>query len=93
MFESLYGMTERQMELAFKALVRAFDKEAVRRWCKASDRITLALRVIEVAIHRERQELLTAMYRRYPAAARRILAGLQGRQPSKGKKAGRAKAG
>jgi hypothetical protein len=89
-FYPLFGMTNRQVNMAFSELV--LDREALRRFSRALESMREPERLIEAAIEEQRQELLAAMFRRYPAAARRILAGLSKPRPSKTKKAGRAKA-
>jgi hypothetical protein len=75
-FYPLFGMTDRQVNLAFKAL----PEDACHRFCEAMDRTTEHRRAIAAVIEVQRQELLAALFRQYPAAARRIVAGLQGRQ-------------
>jgi hypothetical protein len=86
------GMTNAQINCAFAALVSdPVDDHAVHRFTQALDHVTDTIRELEAEIGEIRQQLLIAMYRQYPAAARRIMAGLQGKRP--GKKSGRAKAG
>jgi hypothetical protein len=68
------GMTEGQVNLVWRAMRREpAPREALHRFCKATQRrITLSMRM-EAAIQAEHQELMAAMWRHYPAAARRIM--------------------
>jgi hypothetical protein len=91
-FYPLFGMTDRQVNLAFHELLNGPD-DAFHRFSEAPDRTTEHRRALAEAIEVQRQELLAALSRRYPAAARRIVAGPSKAGPRKGKKAGRAKAG
>ena len=72
-FEQFLGMTSIQSNLAFKAALKE-SPESGRRMCRAGDRMIRADRELEQAIDAFRRELVTAMSRKYPAAARRIVA-------------------
>jgi hypothetical protein len=72
---SLLGMTPKQMNIAFKIALDESD-EAGSRMCKAGDRAIAAQHDLQKALEEFRRELLAAMFRRYPAAAKRIMAGI-----------------
>ena len=72
------GMTERQANLAFDALLcEPEPHEALRRFSDASQRLIDAKHEMEAALTAQREELLQALWRHYPAAARRIMKGLR----------------
>ena len=70
-FEQFLGMTSIQSTLAFSAGLKESPQSA-RRICRAGDRMIRADRELEQSIDAFRRELVTAMSRKYPAAARRI---------------------
>jgi hypothetical protein len=71
------GMTNRQANLAFSAFWKDETDEARRRFCQAMDRAYAAHQEVEAALSEAREELIGAMWRHYPAAARRIVAGMK----------------
>jgi hypothetical protein len=75
-FEQFKGMNSRQANLAFQSALKEGEVSG-RRMCKAFDRAIRAERELEAAITAERRELVAAMYRRYPGAARRIVASMK----------------
>jgi hypothetical protein len=79
-FEQFMGMNPRQSNLAFQAALKQGEASG-RRMCKAHDQMRRAERELEAAITAARRELVMAMYRKYPAAARRIVAGMKRVEP------------
>ena len=69
------GMTDRQTNMAWRMIIR--DREALRRFSELLDRRHALSREIEATLYEMRDMLLRAMWQKYPAATRRIVAGLQ----------------
>jgi hypothetical protein len=57
--------------MAFSAFWKDDTDDAGRRFCRAIDRAAAAHRVVEAGLSEARAELIGAMWRHYPAAARR----------------------
>jgi hypothetical protein len=70
------GMNDRQTNMAWRGVIR--DREALRRFSGLMDRQHALSREIEATLYEMRDMLLRAMWQKYPAATRRIIAGLQG---------------
>jgi hypothetical protein len=70
-----FGMNDRQTNMAWRGVIR--DREALRRFSGLMDRQHVLSREIEATLYEMRDMLLRAMWQKYPAAARRIIAGLQ----------------
>jgi hypothetical protein len=72
----------RQADMAFRELIRDRDSGGLSRFSDALIREGKARREYAATISEKREILLEAMFRRYPAVAQRILAGIQtGRPP------------
>jgi hypothetical protein len=70
-----FGMNDRQTNMAWRGVIR--DREALGRYSRLLDRQIVLSREIEATLYDMRDMLLRAMWQKYPAAARRIIAGLQ----------------
>jgi hypothetical protein len=68
-------MNDRQANMAWRGVIR--DREALRRFSGPMDREHALSREIEATLYEMSDMLLRAMWQKYPAAARRIIAGLQ----------------
>jgi hypothetical protein len=72
------GLTDRQANMAFKAIFKEEEpRDALDRYCVATQRVIDARRELAAAMSEQRRILIEAMLRHYPAAARRILAGIR----------------
>jgi hypothetical protein len=69
-------MTPQQMAMAFQILFNEDEPhEALRRYCTLADRMLEIERDLESVTGALRYELIAALFRKYPAAAKRIMAG------------------